>query len=156
MERKFHLFWAVLADSGFPPGRGIVRFYAAFEAGDSDGDGLNDAFETLALGTSTNSPDSDGDGVDDATEYAAGIDPAVSNVWWPVTTTNVWTEYGHRYLGDQASWPTDPVWQDALAVTSAPPWPGAVLARKMQFVNAIGPNPCTAPPSLGFVGCNCM
>ena len=77
MERKFHLFWAVLADSGFPPGRGIVRFYAAFEAGDSDGDGLNDAFETLALGTSTNSPDSDGDGVSDATEYAAGIDPVV-------------------------------------------------------------------------------
>ncbi len=77
MERKFHLFWAGMVDSGFPPGRGIVRFYAAFEAGDSDGDGLNDAFETLALGTSTNSPDSDGDGVSDATEYAAGIDPVV-------------------------------------------------------------------------------
>ena len=106
MERKFYLFLAGMADSGFPPGRGIVRFYAAFEAGDSDGDGLNDAFETVALGTSTNSPDSDGDGVDDATEYAAGIDPAVSNVWWEIKTTNEISYW--QYLGSSATWSSQP------------------------------------------------
>ena len=82
----------VFVDNTFPSNCGIVRFYAAFEAGDADGDGLNDALEAVVVGTSTNSPDTDGDGIDDATEYSAGSDPTVSNMWWVTTTTNVYYE----------------------------------------------------------------
>lgn len=81
---------AVFVDDTFPTNRGIVRFYAAFEAGDADGDGLNDVFETVALGSSTNSVDSDHDGIPDGIEYAAGSNPSTSNVWWEVKTTNAW------------------------------------------------------------------
>ncbi len=81
---------AVFVDDTFPANRGIVRFYAAFEVGDADGDGLNDVFETVALGSSTNSFDSDHDGIPDGVEYAAGANPSVSNVWWEVKTTNTW------------------------------------------------------------------
>jgi hypothetical protein len=78
----------VFVDNTSPSNCGIVRFYAAFEAGDADGDGLNDALEAAVVGTSTNSPDSDGDGIDDAMEYASGAYPTVSNVWWVTKTTN--------------------------------------------------------------------
>ena len=77
----------VFVDNTFPMNRGIVRFYAAFESGDADGDGLNDALEAQ-LGTSTNSVDTDHDGIDDATEHASGGNPTVSNVWWVTKTTN--------------------------------------------------------------------
>jgi uncharacterized protein (DUF1800 family) len=42
---------------------------------DSDGDGLDDGFEVLTLGTFAYDPDTDGDGFDDLFEYNAGYDP---------------------------------------------------------------------------------
>ncbi|MBP5786423.1 MAG: hypothetical protein J6Y19_01190 [Kiritimatiellae bacterium] len=78
----------VFVDTNYLPERWVVRYYSAFETGDFDNDGLNDAFETRILGTSTNSPDTDGDGIDDATEYASGAYPTISNVWWVTKTTN--------------------------------------------------------------------
>ena len=95
----------------------VVPFSSDRAGGDTvlrDGEGLNDVFEAVALHTSTNSPDSDGDGVDDATEYAAGLDPAASNVWWSVKTTNKWTNLCHQYLGDQTAWPSTPVRPDCV------------------------------------------
>lgn len=59
----------VFVDTNYVPERSVVRFYAAFASGDADNDGLNDAFETTILGTSTNSTDSDNDGLDEWTEY---------------------------------------------------------------------------------------
>ncbi len=43
---------------------------------DTDGDGLPDAFEHLAIGSSPDLIDTDGDGLDDFTEYLAGLDPS--------------------------------------------------------------------------------
>ncbi|MBP5543276.1 MAG: RHS repeat protein, partial [Kiritimatiellae bacterium] len=43
---------------------------------DTDGDGLPDAFEHLAIGSSPSLIDTDGDGLDDFTEYLAGLDPS--------------------------------------------------------------------------------
>ena len=59
----------VFADTNYVPERWIVRFYAAFESGDGDNDGLNDAFETTILETCTNSTDSDNDGLSEWDEY---------------------------------------------------------------------------------------
>ena len=66
---------SVFVDTDFPPGRGIVRFYAAFEAGDADGDGLNDGYETFVTHTSLATPDTDGDGMDDGVEWKLGFNP---------------------------------------------------------------------------------
>ncbi len=65
----------VFVDNGFPTNRGIVRYYAAAEAVDSDGDGLNDGFETFVSHSDIGSTDSDGDGIADGVEVAAGTNP---------------------------------------------------------------------------------
>lgn len=66
----------VFIDSPFPANRGIVRYYAAVEAVDSDGDGLNDGFETFVSHSDPELGDSDGDGIGDGLEAAMGADPA--------------------------------------------------------------------------------
>ena len=161
----------VFIDTNFPPERAKVRYYAAFETGDADNDGLNDAFETAILGTSTNSTDSDNDGIGDWDEYHVhrtdpsasdsdhdGIDdpteiqnqtnpnkwdtdgdgggdavdasPCVSNLWWIVSkTTNEWTGYGHVFVGDEPSWPTEPVWTNQLIVQGNRPYSNAIPGR---------------------------
>ena len=65
----------VFVDNNFPTNRGIVRYYAAAEAVDSDGDGLNDGFETFVSHSDIGSTDSDGDGIADGVEVAAGTNP---------------------------------------------------------------------------------
>ena len=66
----------VFVDSQFPTNRGIVRYYAAAEAVDSDGDGLNDGFETFVFHSDPELGDSDGDGIGDGLEVAMGANPA--------------------------------------------------------------------------------
>ena len=66
----------VFIDHSFPTNRGIVRYYAAAEAVDSDGDGLNDGFETFVFHSDPELGDSDGDGIGDGAEAAMGFDPA--------------------------------------------------------------------------------
>ena len=65
----------VFVDNGFPANRGIVRYYAAAEAVDSDGDGLNDGMEKFVWHTDPVVADTDGDGLSDGAEIAAGTDP---------------------------------------------------------------------------------
>ena len=65
----------VFIDNGFPANRGIVRYYAAAEAVDSDGDGLNDGMEQFVWHTDPAIGDSDGDGWGDGMEVAVGYDP---------------------------------------------------------------------------------
>ena len=77
----------VFVDMNYIGDRWPIRFYAAFESLDFDGDGLNDVIEDI-LDISTNSVDHDQDGIDDFTELAAGGVPTVSNVWWVTTRTN--------------------------------------------------------------------
>lgn len=62
----------VFVDAGFPTNRGIVRYYTAAEAVDSDGDGLNDGMESFVWHTDPAIADSDGDGLADGAEIAAG------------------------------------------------------------------------------------
>lgn len=69
----------VFVDNGFPTNRGIVRYYAAAEAVDSDNDGLNDGFEQFVSHTDPEVADSDGDGLVDGAEIAAGTDPNESD-----------------------------------------------------------------------------
>ncbi|MBR3085389.1 MAG: RHS repeat-associated core domain-containing protein [Kiritimatiellae bacterium] len=57
---------------GNPPS----AFFNLGERLDSDGDGLPDAFETLATGSDPALADTDGDGLDDFTECLAGLDPS--------------------------------------------------------------------------------
>ena len=66
---------AALADAGFPPERGKVRFYAAAPAVDTDGDGLNDGFEDFVSHSNSASADTDGDGLSDGEEVQGGLDP---------------------------------------------------------------------------------
>lgn len=66
----------VFVDTGFPPERAKVRFYAAAEAVDTDGDGLNDGFEMFVSHSDPDIADTDGDGVGDGAEVAMGSDPA--------------------------------------------------------------------------------
>ena len=65
----------VFIDNGFPANRGIVRYYAAAEAVDSDGDGLNDGMEQFVWHTDPAIADSDGDGWGDGMEAEIGFDP---------------------------------------------------------------------------------
>lgn len=115
----------VFINTNFQPERAKVRYYAAFETGDADSDGLNDAFETTILGTSTNSTDSDGDGlsewdeyciyrtnpndtdtdqdgIDDSTEITRGLDP-----------TNPDTDHDGLKDGDEDIIGTDPLAPDS-------------------------------------------
>ncbi len=97
----------VFVDTNYLPERWVVRYYSAFEAGDYDNDGLNDALETRILGTSTNTWDTDDDGVDDFAEFDAGTDATGSNVWWVVMTTNNISYW--EYIGSNTTWYTNPV-----------------------------------------------
>ena len=65
----------VFVDNGFPANRGIVRYYAAAEAVDSDGDGLNDGMEKFVWHTDPLTADTDGDGAGDGVEATLGFDP---------------------------------------------------------------------------------
>ena len=69
----------VFVDNGFPANRGIVRYYAAAEAVDSDGDGLNDGMEKFVWHTNPLVADTDGDGLSDGVEIATGTDPNESD-----------------------------------------------------------------------------
>ncbi len=66
----------VFVDTNYVQGRWKVRFYAAAEAVDTDGDGLNDGFEMFVYHTDLSVADSDGDGIGDGAEVAMGSDPA--------------------------------------------------------------------------------
>ena len=116
----------VFADTNDVPERWIVRFYAAFESGDGDNDGLNDAFETTILGTSTNSTDSDNDGIPDGIEYAARSNPAASNIWWVTKTTNEW--FRRFPLPDcPLNAPSNHVWD--FPVDGIPPVNGSIVSN---------------------------
>ncbi len=65
----------VFVDNSFPTNRGIVRYYAAAEAVDSDEDGLNDGMEAFVWHTDPLIADTDGDGLADGVEIAAGTNP---------------------------------------------------------------------------------
>ena len=62
-------------DSGFPENLGRVRFYAASELTDTDGDGLTDGEEWLIYHTNPSNADSDGDGLPDGAEISSGTNP---------------------------------------------------------------------------------
>lgn len=80
----------VFVDNNFPANRGIVRYYAAADAVDTDGDGLNDGFEQFVSHTDAGNADTDGDGLDDGDEVADGLDPLTTavaadvKIAWPV------------------------------------------------------------------------
>ena len=67
-------------DSGFPEAFGRLRFYAAAEARDTDGDGLNDGVELFVWHTDPEDEDTDGDGFDDGLEISMGA--PVNNPLW--------------------------------------------------------------------------
>lgn len=54
-------------------------------AGDSDGDGLTDGFESDTLGTSIVKANTDGDSFSDYEEFVADTDPLNSNEWFRIT-----------------------------------------------------------------------
>lgn len=108
------------ADEGIPDYLSIVRFYAAAEATDTDGDGLNDGVERFVRHTDPQSQDTDGDGVPD------GIDPypAASNVFWTVTTKNA---YLQRYSRPNCGQNAPAVRVATEAVVGARPTAGSVV-----------------------------
>ena len=65
-----------LTDTNHVPEFDRVRFYAAAELVDTDGDGLTDGHEWLISHTDCENPDSDGDGIGDGAEVAMGFDPS--------------------------------------------------------------------------------
>ncbi len=71
---------AEFEDSGFPEAFGRLRFYAAAEARDTDGDGLNDGMESYVWHTDPEDEDTDGDGFDDGLEVSMGA--PVNNPLW--------------------------------------------------------------------------
>lgn len=116
----------VFVDTSFTEDRAKVRFYAAAQAVDSDGDGLNDGFELFVSHSSTNSADGDHDGVDDATEHAAGSNPMVSNIWWVTKTTNAW--FQQFPLPDcTLNAPATNIWN--YPIDGNPPVPGSVVSN---------------------------
>ena len=115
----------VFVDTNYIGDRWPIRFYAAFESLDFDGDGLNDVIEDI-LGISTNSVDHDQDGIDDFTELAAGGAPTVSNVWFVTTTTN--NIFEHFPLDNcQPNAPCTNVWGDF--VRAHEPTKGSVVSN---------------------------
>ncbi len=109
----------VFVATGFPTNRGIVRYYAAAEAVDSDGDGLNDGVEWFVSHSNPENADTDGDGIDDNTEYEAGSSPAVSNAWWVTKTTNDVRYW--MYISSNTSWYTTPVLKYATNIIGVSP-----------------------------------
>ena len=73
-----------ITDTNHVPEYDRVRFYAAAELVDTDGDGLTDGEEWLVSHTSSALFDTDGDGLGDKDDP----DPSSSNVFWKVKTTN--------------------------------------------------------------------
>ena len=71
---------AEFEDSGFSEAFGRLRFYAAAEARDTDGDGLNDGLESFVWHTDPEDEDTDGDGFDDGLEVSMGA--PVNNPLW--------------------------------------------------------------------------
>ena len=73
-----------ITDTNHVPEYDRVRFYAAAELVDTDGDGLTDGEEWLVSHTSSALFDTDGDGLGDKDDPG----PSSSNVFWKVETTN--------------------------------------------------------------------
>jgi hypothetical protein len=110
----------LFVDSGVPGYLSQLRFYAAAEANDTDGDGWNDGWERFVWHTDPDVPDS-------VFPNPSGTEPE-SNVFWIVKTTNEWVGYGYEYLGNLPSWPDYPVHKTDLLVTGVPPFPDATPA----------------------------
>ena len=103
-----------ITDTNHVPEYDRVRFYAAAELVDTDGDGLTDGEEWLQSHSNPELEDSDGDGLADLTEYNGGTNPMnsdtdgdevgdafdqsplASNMWWISTRTNAWYQWYHR------------------------------------------------------------
>ena len=73
-------------DTGIPDYLGVMRFYAAAEANDTDGDGWNDGWERFVFHTDPTVPNN-------GNPNSSGTNET-TNVFWFVTTTN---EYAQRY-----------------------------------------------------------
>ena len=56
-----------------------AAFFNLGDRFDADGDGLPDAFESLAFGSNPDAADTDGDGLDDGQECAIGTNPALAD-----------------------------------------------------------------------------
>jgi len=108
-------------DTGIPDYLGVMRFYAAAEANDTDNDGWNDGLERFVFHTDPTVPNN-------GNPTPSGTN-GTTNVFWIVQKTNEWTSYGHQYLGNHPSWPDDPVWKTQLVVTGAPPVSNAIPVR---------------------------
>ena len=71
---------AEFEDSGFSDELSRLRFYAAVVAQDTDGDGLNDGWESFVYHTDPGDEDTDGDGFDDGLELSMGA-PMDNPLW---------------------------------------------------------------------------
>ena len=76
----------LFVDTGIPDYLGVMRFYAAAEANDTDGDGWNDGWERFVFHTDPTVPNNGNPNPSGTNE--------TTNVFWFVTTTN---EYAQRY-----------------------------------------------------------
>ena len=71
---------AEFEDSGFSEELSRLRFYAAVVAQDTDGDGLNDGWESFVYHTNPGDEDTDGDGFDDGLELS--MDAPMDDPLW--------------------------------------------------------------------------
>jgi hypothetical protein len=108
-------------ESGIPEHLGKLRFYAAAEANDTDGDGLNDGMERFVHHTDPEIQDSDGDGIPDGADPY----PAASNVFWMVRTTNAFTNC--YFIGNQYAWTNEPELVANLLTIGVPPTEDSVV-----------------------------
>ena len=115
----------VFVDNSFPADCGIVRYYAAAEAVDSDGDGLNDGFEMFVSHSDTDSSDGDGDGISDWDEFfTCHTDPSLvdsdhdglddpTEIYMGLNPTNPDTDNDGLHDGDEISHGTYPLIPDS-------------------------------------------
>ena len=106
----------LFVDAGFPAYLGQIRFYAAAEATDTDGDGFNDGMERFVFHTDPNVPNG-GDPNPSGTN-------ATPNVFWLVTTTN---EYARRYGQPDCSFNAPAQLVATIPVMGVPPTPDSVV-----------------------------